>query len=87
MESASRYVVPESLAVSDSGFLFLGSTGETFTLNTIGKEIFTMLKEGKSGSVIKEAIYSEYDVDEKTIERDVDDFFNQLKSYKLISTR
>jgi hypothetical protein len=87
MESASSYVVPESLAVSESGFLFLGSTGETFTLNAIGKEIFTMLKEGKSGSVIKEAIHSEYDVDEKTLERDVDDFLNQLKSFKLVITQ
>lgn len=87
MESTSSYVVPESLAVSDSGFLFLGSTGETFTLNAIGKEIFTMLKEGKSVSVVKETIHSAYDVDEKTLERDIDDFLNQLKSYKLVVTR
>ncbi len=87
MESTTNFVVPESLAVSDSGFLFLASTGETFTLNLIAKTVFTMLKDGVAIATIKQELLDEYDVDSQTLERDVDDFLNQLKHYKLISAK
>ncbi len=87
MESTHSFVVPDSLAVSDSGFLFLASTGETFTLNGIGKEIFTSLKEGNSLSAVKEKLFAEYDVDATTLERDFEDFLTQLKHFKLVSAR
>ena len=82
----AQYVVPESLAVSDSGFLFLSSTGETFTLNEIGKEIFKLLQSGNDSQSIEERVLSEYDIDRTTFERDFDDFINQLNSFKLIAT-
>jgi hypothetical protein len=82
----SQYIVPESLAVSDSGFLFLSSTGETFTLNEIGKEIFKLLQSGDDAQSIEERVLSEYDIDRTTFERDFDDFINQLNSFKLIAT-
>jgi hypothetical protein len=85
MESAASFVVPESVAVSDSGFLFLSSTGETFTLNAIGKEMYSMLKEGNGISAIKEKILAEYEVAPTTLERDIDDFLIQLKNFKLVS--
>lgn len=84
MQKTNTFKVPDSLAVSDSGFLFLASTGETFTLNAIGKEIFTMLKEGTSTEQIRENLLAEYDVDAKTLERDVDDFFGHLTHLKLL---
>ena len=82
----AQYVVTESLAVSDSGFLFLSSTGETFTLNEIGKEIFKLLQSGNDSQSIEEKVLSQYDVDRTTFERDFDDFLNQLNSFKLIAT-
>jgi PqqD family protein of HPr-rel-A system len=87
MDTSSTFVVPESVAVSDSGFLFLASSGETFTLNPIGKEMFALLKEGVSLSAIKEKLLDEYDVEVTTLERDVEDFLNQLKTYKLVSNK
>jgi hypothetical protein len=80
----STYAVPESLAVSDSGFLFLASTGETFTLNAIGKEIFKQLQNGDDLPTIRSKILSEFDVEGTTLERDLDDFVTQLKLFKLI---
>ena len=81
----TTFTVPSSLAVSDSGFLFLASTGETFTLNPIGKEVFAMVKEGAAPDSIKDRILSEYDVDRKTVDRDIDDFLTQLQRLRLIS--
>jgi hypothetical protein len=80
----STYAVPESLAVSDSGFLFLASTGETFTLNAIGREIFKLLQTGNDLHTIQTKILDEFDVEGATLERDLDDFVNQLKLFKLI---
>lgn len=84
MEPTSNFVVPESLAVSDSGFLFLAATGETFTLNPIGKDIFTMLKNGDTLAAIRERVATEYDIDTTTLERDIEDFLTQLKHLKLV---
>lgn len=87
METTQTFAVPDSLAVSDSGFLFLASTGETFTLNGIGKELFTRLREGDSISLIKEKLLAEYDVDATTLERDFEDFITQLKHFRLVVAR
>ncbi len=80
------YAIPESLAVSDSGFLFLASTGETFTLNAIGREMFRMLRSGDSLEAIQKAVLEEYDVDLPTLERDIQDFINQLTTFKLVKS-
>ena len=85
MDEKITFTVPESLAVSDSGFLFLASSGETFTLNQIGKEIFAMMKEGGGIASIKDHVLAEYDVDPKTLERDIEDFITQLKRHKLVT--
>jgi hypothetical protein len=80
----STYAIPESLAISDSGFLFLASSGETFTLNAIGRELFKMLQSGEELHAIREKVLRDYEIDQATIERDLDDFITQLKSFKLI---
>jgi hypothetical protein len=80
----STYAIPESLAVSDSGFLFLASTGETFTLNGIGREVFRLLQNGDTLEAIEKTVLEEYDVDRPTLERDIHDFINQLTTFKLV---
>ena len=80
----STYAIPESLAVSDSGFLFLASTGETFTLNAIGREMFKLMQSGDDLHAMQSKILQEYEIDRATLERDLDDFITQLKSFKLV---
>jgi len=80
----STFAIPGSLAVSDSGFLFLASSGETFTLNAIGREMFKMLQGGDDLHAMQEKVLRDYEIDRATIERDLDDFITQLKSFKLI---
>lgn len=79
-----NYVVPENIAISDSGFIFLPSTGETFTLNEIGKEIYKLLQAKKTIEEISSEILKEYDVDALTLERDIEDFVLRLKSLNLL---
>jgi len=78
-----RYKVSSNLAISENGFLFFPSTGDSFTLNEIGSSIVGLLKSNKSKSEIIEAIVEEYDIDENSAERDVTDFITQLINFNL----
>ena len=79
-----KYFVPDTIAVSDSGFLFLPNTGETFNLNQIGKEIFQMLQKRVDEEEIFKNIIDEYDIDRGSFEKDFNDFVTQLQKYTLI---
>jgi len=79
-----QFEVPAYAAVSDTGFIFLGNSGETFNLNEIGKEIFDLIRlKRDTGEVFKEMLEN-YEVDRQTFERDFEDFINRLLSYGLI---
>lgn len=76
--------VKRNVALSDSGFLFNPSTGDSFSINPIGQEIFKMLKDDRSADEIKSHILTTYNTDEVTFEKDFYDFTNMLRRYKLI---
>jgi hypothetical protein len=75
--------IKKNIALSDSGFMFNPSTGESFSVNPIGVEILTMLREGKTNEQIKATIIDQYQIDAATFERDFDDFTNMMKHYLL----
>lgn len=75
--------IKKNVAVSDSGFLFNPSTGDSFSVNPLGLEILHLLKQGKEDSVIIAHIQNGYMVDQDTVEKDIYDFKNMLNSYKL----
>jgi methyltransferase-like protein len=75
--------IKKNIALSDSGFIFNPSTGESFSVNPIGAEILKMLKEGKEKDDIKEIILEKYQTDDATFERDFYDFVNILNHYLL----
>lgn len=83
----SDYRVFDNLAVSDNGFLFSPSTGESFTLNPIANVILHNLKTGKSLEEVKLMILEEYDIDESSLSKDLDDFMNQLINYKIVEEK
>lgn len=75
-----------NVAVSENGFLFLPTTGESFTLNEIGKSILDYLKEGKSSEEILSNIVDNYDIESAIAERDFNDFINQLRNFRLVES-
>ncbi len=76
--------IKKNIAISDSGFIFNPETGESFSLNASGKEIMSMMKEGKSYKDIKKYILDTYETDENSFERDYEDFTVLLKMHNLI---
>ena len=68
-----------SLAISDNGFIFKPSTGESFTTNEIGLFIINLLKDGKAGDEIINAITEDFEVDNVTAGRDLYEYLDFLK--------
>lgn len=75
--------IKRNIALSDSGFVFDPSTGDSFSTNPIGLEIIKLLKEGKTAQEIKTAIVKTYMVDEVSFEKDYYDFVNMIDKLKL----
>jgi hypothetical protein len=74
----------KNIAVSESGFVFNPTTGDSFSLNGVGTDILKLMKEGKSESEIKTTVRTWYDIDEDTLEKDYYDFLKMLGQYKLL---
>ena len=80
----NNFNIPENIAISESGFLFLAGTGESFTLNQIGKEIFNLIRTKSSEEEIIDSIVNDYDIEKSTVQKDLADFITQLKQYSIL---
>jgi len=77
-------IIKGNIALSENGFVFNPSTGDSFTLNNSGKEVLMMIKEGKNLTQIADMMIAKYDADRITIERYLEDFVNDLSVNNLM---
>jgi len=75
----------KSLAISDSGFIFDPSSGNTYNTNATGIKIINYLKEKKDINEIFDLFMEQYDVSSDEVEFDINDFIENLKNYHLVS--
>ncbi|MBF0450048.1 MAG: PqqD family protein [Candidatus Magnetomorum sp.] len=73
-----------TLAISDSGFIFDPSTGDTFNTNEIGVKIIQLLKQGKDFNELMDLMIEQYEVTEEELEADLLDFIQLLKNYHMV---
>ncbi|NOX47167.1 MAG: PqqD family protein [Chlorobi bacterium] len=76
--------IKKNIALSESGFVFNPSTGESFSVNPIGIEVFNAIKEEQSYEEISKTMLSKYNTDGDTFEKDYNDFVQLLNTYQLI---
>jgi hypothetical protein len=76
--------IRKNIAVSETGFMFNPGTGDSFSANPVAAEIIQLLKSGESRDSIKTALLEKYDVLSTQIDRDLDEFFIQLKEAHLL---
>ncbi len=76
--------IKKNIAVSDAGMIFNPETGETFTVNPIGAEIISAVKEGHSPESITKTITEKYNVEPTTFEKDYEDFIGLLRNFSLL---
>ncbi len=73
----------KNIALSETGFIFNPTTGDSFSANSIGAEIIEMLKsETKTKDIIK-TICDKYDVESSAFEKDLEDFMLQIRDANL----
>jgi PqqD family protein of HPr-rel-A system len=77
-------IIKSNIAISDNGFVFNPSTGDSFTLNKTGIEVLKLIKEGRALNEITRVMQERYDSDSATLERFLSDFINQLLTNNLL---
>jgi len=73
----------KNLAISDTGFVFDATSGESYSLNPIGLEVLSYLKNGLKDEEIREKILEKYDVDGSTFDLVYFDFVRTLQQFDL----
>jgi hypothetical protein len=73
----------KNIAISESGFVFNATNGDSFSANDTGAEVLRKLQEGLSVKEVAEALMKKYDVAADTCEKDVFDFAKILEQFKL----
>jgi hypothetical protein len=76
--------VKKHIAISDSGVVYNGSTGDSYSINPIGIEILNQIKELHSEHEIKQSIIQKYDVTEERIDGDLYDFIAHLRQLNIL---
>lgn len=76
-------IIKGNIALSENGFVFNPSTGDSFTMNNTGKEVLLLIKEGKTLDDITNLMIEKYDVDRSTLERYLTDFVSDLSANNL----
>jgi hypothetical protein len=77
-------VIKGNIALSENGFVFNPTTGDSFTLNSTGKIVLSLVNEGKSIEQITEQMLNDYEVDQATFDRYLSDFINELRINNLL---
>ena len=83
-EETMQVKIKRSVALSDSGFVFDASTGDSYSLNPVGQELLALIKSGTSEADISNLITEKYDVDAAAFERYFYDFMVTLKQMQII---
>ena len=74
----------KNIALSESGFVFDPTTGDSYSVNKTGSRIIEYLKEGLSEVQIVDKLNDTFDSGKELIQKDLDDFLNHLKQLKMI---
>lgn len=74
----------ERLRIDDEGLIFDPRTGTITTSNPVGVQILRSLREGRTLPEIKVDLAREYETEESVIEKDIFDFFSQLRNCGMV---
>ncbi len=77
-------IIKRNIALSENGFVFNPSTGDSFTLNATGKEVLELIKENKNIDQITAHMLGKYEVDKVILDRYLVDFMNDLRINNLL---
>jgi hypothetical protein len=68
----------QRLAISESGFVFDPASGQSFTVNETGLALIRLLQKNSEVQVVVKQLQQEYDIAVPELERDIEDFQDEL---------
>jgi len=74
----------KNIALSESGFVFDPSTGDSYSLNEEAQEIVKLMNENMSAGEITDHMVELFDIDRAGFEKYYFDFVGALRQYRLI---
>jgi len=69
-----------ALQISNDGFAFDATTGETYTLNRCGRLVLEQLQKGEERSQIATTLSDHFGIAQSLAERDLTDFLGQIEA-------
>ena len=76
--------IKKNIAVSETGFVFDPTSGESYSINPTGQQIIALLKEDKTPEEISAIMCGEYAIDSASFEKYYYDFMGMLRQFQLI---
>jgi hypothetical protein len=76
--------IKKNIAVSETGFVFNPTTGDSYTINQVGQVILGYLGENRSLSEITSLMTSSYEIDPPSFEKYYFDFISMLRQFELL---
>ena len=76
--------INKKIAISETGFIFNPTTGDSYSMNPIASEILEMLKKEMNDEDIKKALFDKYDVSKSVLNKSYDEFIDTLKKLNII---
>ncbi len=76
--------VDPHIALSESGFLFHASTGDSYSVNEVGQRIIQLIREKKNIEAIKAELLEEFEAEAEQVEEDIVDYLQFLKQLKIV---
>lgn len=73
-----------NVAISENGFIFNPTTGESYTVNPIGLNILQYLKNNEPKEAIINNLVKDYETEYAAAEKDYEDFSEMLKKFGLV---
>ena len=76
--------IRKNIAVSETGFVFDPTSGESYSINKEGQEIMALMKDGKNAEQISTIMCETYEIDPASFEKYFYDFIGMLRQFQLV---
>ena len=76
--------IKKNVAISDTGFVFNPTTGDSYSINQVGQEILGYLGKNKTKDDIISLMTSDYEIDAPSFEKYFFDFISMLRQFELL---
>lgn len=74
----------KNIALSESGFVFDPTTGDSYSLNQEAREVVRLMNDGKELSEITDYMVGIYNVERNDFEKYFFDFASMLRQFRLL---